>query len=105
MSLDVRALPFMPLYVGRLLASDTWLLATGDEAKAAVTLWARSWQQVPAGTLPNDDRLLAALSGAGPKWRKVRAVALRGFDVGADGRLHHELIEDAATDLESQTQI
>ena len=64
---DVRALPFMPLFVGRLLASDTWLLATGDEAKAAVTLWARAWQQVPAGTLPNDDRILAALSGAGAK--------------------------------------
>ena len=95
---DVRALPFMPLFVGRLLTSDTWLLASGDEAKAAVTLWARSWHQVPAGTLPNDERLLAALSGAGARWRKVREVALRGFLLGDDGRLHHELIEGAADD-------
>lgn len=95
---DVRALPFMPLFVGRLLASDTWLLATGDEAKAAVTLWARSWQQVPAGTLPADERILAALSGAGPRWRKVRDVALRGFELREDGRLHHDLIESAALD-------
>lgn len=98
MTRDVRALPYMPLLVGRLLASDTWLLASGDEAKAAVTLWARSWQQVPAGTLPNDERILAALSGAGPKWRKVRDVALRGFALGEDGRLHHALIEELAAD-------
>lgn len=93
---DVRSLPYMPLFVGRLLASDTWLLASGDEAKAAVTLWARSWQQVPAGTLPNDERILAALSGAGARWRKVRDVALRGFVLGADGRLHHQMIEEVA---------
>lgn len=96
--IDVSALPFMPLYVDRLLASDTWSMATGDEAKAMVTLWARSWKQVPAGTLPDDERILAALSGAGRDWRKVREVALRGFVRGDDGRLRHPLIEDAAQD-------
>src|SRR5947207_757450 len=98
MSRDVRALPFMPLFVGQLLASDTWQMANGDEAKALVTLWARSWHQVPAGTLPDDDRILAGLSGAGARWKRVREVALRGFVRGADGRLHHAVIEQAAED-------
>lgn len=93
---DVSALPFMPLFVGQLLKSDTWNAATGDEAKAAVTLWAQAWLQVPGGTLPNDERVLAGLSGAGAKWRKVRDVALRGFKLGDDGRLHHAVIEEAA---------
>lgn len=95
---DVAALPFMPLFVDKLLASDTWSMASGDEAKAAVTLWARAWKQVPAGSLPRDDKVLAGLSGAGAKWGKVRDVALRGFKPGEDGRLHHELIEQAADD-------
>lgn len=91
----------MPLHVERLLASDTWLMATGDEAKAAITLWCRAWHQVPAGSLPNDDRLLAALSGAGSKWRKVKAVALRGFALHEDGRLYHAMLcEEAKTAYE-----
>ena len=84
--LDLSSLSYMPLHVSRLLASDTWMIATGDEAKAAVTLWARSWHQIPAGSLPNDDRLLAALSGAGKKWVKVKDTALRGFLLCFDGK-------------------
>ena len=34
---DVSALPYMPLFVDRLLLSDTWNRATGDEAKAAAS--------------------------------------------------------------------
>jgi hypothetical protein len=98
--LDLSSLDYLPLMVNRLLSSDTWLLATGDEAKAAVTLWCRAWHQVPAGSLPSDDRLLAALSGAGSKWKKVKAVALRGFTVCEDGRLYHTVL--CAIALEEQ---
>jgi uncharacterized protein YdaU (DUF1376 family) len=94
--MDLTSLSYMPLHVERLLASDTWMIATGDEAKAAVTLWCRAWHQVPAGSLPNDDRLLAALSGAGAKWKKVKEVALRGFKKGTDGRLHHAMLQEEA---------
>lgn len=96
---DLRGFAFMPLDVGRLVDSDTWLLATGDEAKACMTLWARAWHQVPASSLPNDDRVLAKLSGAGRSWPKVREVALRGFVACDDGRLYHPVI--AAKALEA----
>lgn len=96
--LDLTALAYMPLHVARLLSSETWLLATGDEAKAAMTLWARAWHQVPAGSLPDDDRLLSLLSGAGSKWKRVRALALRGFKKHSDGRLYHEVICEEATE-------
>lgn len=94
--LDLRSLSYMPLHVERLLISETWLIATGDEAKAAMTLWCRAWHQVPAASLPNDDRLLAALSGAGPKWKRVRDVALRGYVLCSDGRLYHSLLASEA---------
>lgn len=78
----------------RLMASELWALATGDEFKAAMGLWCRAWKQVPAGSLPNDERVLAAFSGAGKGWVKVRDVALRGFVECSDGRIYHKTLCD-----------
>lgn len=87
----------------RLLGSELYAISTGDEFKAAVSLWCRAWQQVPAGSLPNDDRILAAFSGAGRAWNRVREVALRGFVLCEDGRLYHRtLCEDVNRALESK---
>lgn len=94
--LDLTALEYMPLNVGQLLASDTWAISSGDEAKAAVTLWCYAWHQVPAGSVPNDDKILSVRSGAGVRWKKVREVALRGFVLCSDGRLYHRTICEQA---------
>lgn len=93
---DLRDFQFMPLDVLRLRDSDIAGLASGEEFKAAVLLWCVAWHQVPAGSLPDDDRLLARYSGAGPAWRKVRDMALRGFEKCADGRLYHPVICEKA---------
>lgn len=77
-----------------LMASELWALATGDEFKAAVGLWCRAWKQTPPGSLPDDDRVLAAFSGAGKAWPKVKAMALRGFVKCDDGRLYHATLCD-----------
>lgn len=92
---DLRAMRFMPFDVGRLLDSDTYAIANGAEFKAAWSLWAKSWSQVPAGTLPDDDRVLQHLSGAGALWPEVRAVALRNWVRCSDGRLHHPIVAKA----------
>lgn len=98
-SVDVAGLPGFMLNVVRLLSSELVAISTGDEFKAAVLLWSRSWQQVPACSLPEDERVLASFAGLGSdmkKWRKVRPVALRGFVPCSDGRLYHPvLVEDA----------
>jgi hypothetical protein len=91
----------MPLDVLRLRDSELAALATGDEFKAAVMLWCVAWHQVPAASLPNDDRLLAKYSGAGSTWKKVRDEALRGFVLCSDGRLYHRTISEKA--MESWT--
>lgn len=95
---DLRGLPFMPLDVVRLCDSDLVALSTGEEFKAAVLLWAKCWLQVPAASLPDDDRILAHLSGTGTRWRKVREIALRGFVKCSDGRLYHSVIAEKAFD-------
>lgn len=82
----------MPLDVVRLMDSDLFALSTGDEFKAAVAAWCKCWLQLPAGSLPDDDRVLAHLTGTGTKWRKLRTMALRGFVKCTDGRLYHPVV-------------
>lgn len=95
---DLRGMPYMPLDITRLFDSDFYVHSTGDEFKAAVTLWGKAFLQVPAGSLPDDDRVLAHLSNAGAKWKKVRAMALRGFVKCMDGRLYHPTVCEKALD-------
>lgn len=90
---NLRGLPFMPLHTERLLDSDMMALSTGEEFKTALRLWCKSWNQEPAASLPDDDRILAHLAGKElPAWRKVKNMALRGFVKCADGRLYHPVI-------------
>lgn len=101
---DLRDFAFMPLDTMRLLDSDLFAIATGDEFKAAITLWCKAWQQVPAGSLPNDDRVLAHLAGAGTKWKKLREIALRGFVECEDGRLYHPVVCEKANEAWAKKQ-
>lgn len=93
---DLRGLPFMPLDVIRLIDSDLFAISSGDEFKAAVALWCKSWIQLPAASLPDDDRVLSHLSGAGVRWKKIRAMALKGWVKCSDGRLYHPVISEKA---------
>lgn len=93
---DLRDFAFMPLDVLRLRDSDLATLSTGDQFKAAVLLWCAAWHQVPAGSIPNDDRWLARHSGSAGAWKRVKAEALRGFVECSDGRLYHEVISEKA---------
>lgn len=99
--LDLRDFQFMPLDVMRLVDSDLTAIATGEEFKAAVILWCKAWHQVPASSLPDDERMLAHLSGYGRDlkgWKKVKSVALRGFERCSDGRLYHAVIAEKAAE-------
>lgn len=96
LEVNLRGLPWMRLDTTRLLDSDLFALSTGDEFKAAVALWCKSWTQIPAGSLPNDERVLAHLSGASSRWKKVREMALRGWVLCEDGRLYHPIVAEQA---------
>lgn len=89
---DLRDFREMPLEFERLFASDTWVLGTPEEKVAAIHLWCKSWHQQPAGSLPDDDRMLAHLSGAALRWKKLRVHALRGWVKCSDGRFYHPVV-------------
>ncbi|WP_347271652.1 HNH endonuclease [Rhizorhabdus histidinilytica] len=95
---DLQDFPFMPLHVARLRDSD---LAAEEHPEAcwyAVLLWAASWHQIPAGSLPDNDTVLMRLVGLGRdsarRWRRHRKGALRGFVRCNDGRLYHPIVAE-----------
>jgi len=94
---DLRSFEYMKIDVRRLLTSETWMLGTGDECKAALTLWLESWHQVPAGSLPDNEQMLAHLSQCST-WKKSRTHALRGWVKCSDGRLYHPVIAEKVRD-------
>lgn len=99
--IDLRDFQFMPLDVVRLRDSDLAVLACGEEFRAAVLLWCAAWHQVPAGSLPDHESILAHLAGFGrdlEAYREVAAQALRGFRRATDGRLYHPVICEKATE-------
>jgi hypothetical protein len=105
---DLQDFPFMPLHVARLRDSD---LAAEEHPEAcwyAVMLWSAAWHQLPAGSLPDNETVLARLCGLGrdlKTFRKHRAGAMRGFILCDDGRLYHPTVaEQALAAWESKKQ-
>lgn len=96
---DLRKFPFMPLDVTRLFNSRFHAVANDAEWRAGVTLWLKSWQQIPAASLPDDDIELCRLAELGRDhrtWQKIRAKALHGWIKCADGRLYHPTVAEKA---------
>jgi len=91
--------PYMPLDVRRLLRSETWITAA-DEPRlghALMCLWAESWHQVPAASLPDNDRVLARFAMCSPEqWAEIRPKALKGWIKCKDGLLYHPVVAEKA---------
>ena len=93
---DLRDFAWMPLDVRRLLTSETWILCNSDTKVAAVNLWCEAWHQVPAGSIPDNDRIISHLAQVKIGWSKIRDDVLRGWVKCADGRLYHPVVCEKA---------
>ncbi len=94
---DLQDFPFMPLHVARLRDSDLAAEADPEACWYAVLLWAASWHQLPAGSLPDSDAVLTRLIGLGrdvQTFTRCREQALRGFVLCDDGRLYHPVVAE-----------
>lgn len=94
---DLQDFPFMPLHVARLRDSDLAAEAHPEACWYAVMLWAASWHQLPAGSLPDNETVLTRLCGLGrdlKTFRKHRADAMRGFVLCSDGRWYHPVVAE-----------
>lgn len=96
---DISDFPFMPVEIARLFGSEFHANASDAEWRAGVTLWLKSYHQVPAASLPKDDVSLARLAEFGRDikgWSRVRQGALRNWIECSDGRLYHEVVAEKA---------
>jgi hypothetical protein len=94
---DLRNFPFTPIFRSRLFGSSFHARVNDSEWRAGVTLWLKSWDQVPAGSLPNDDIDLCRLAELGrdmKAWKRIRENALRGWFLCKDGRLYHAVVAE-----------
>jgi hypothetical protein len=96
---DLRAFRDVPFDIGRFRDSTLVSHEEPEAIVAAILLWGVAWHQVPAASLPDDDKLLARYAGYGrsvDKWLEVREGALRGFVLCSDGRLYHRVLAEKA---------
>lgn len=97
--IDVRGLQYMPLFVERLQRSKAWVRCKRRPELAfyLMNLWMRAYREVPAGSIENDDDILADAAMCGPdEWDVIRAEVLRGWEE-IDGRLYHPVVTEIAT--------
>lgn len=88
---------FMPLEVNRLRRSKNWLICKRRPELGfyMINLWTASWHDKPAGSLEDDDDVLADLAMCSPeKWPDVRNDVLRGWVKCSDGRLYHPVVAE-----------
>lgn len=100
-SADTRAKGWrFELDLERVMQSDTWALATPELRPWLLMLWTVAWQQVPCGSMPSDDALIAARLGMKPaNFKKTKDVLMRGWWAANDGRLYHGTIAERVLDM------
>ena len=87
---------YMPLDVDRLRDSKTWLRCRRAPQLGyyLINLWSRAWKGSPAGSLEDDDDVLAAHADCPPSlWPEVRAELLRNWlRCKKTGRIYHRVV-------------
>lgn len=94
---DLTDFKFMPLEVARLRRSKAWLICKRrpEVAFYMLNLWTASWHERPAGSLEDDDDVLADAAMCPPdRWAKVREHAMRGWVKHSDDRLYHPVVAE-----------
>jgi len=97
---DLRSFRWVPVDRVRLFASAFNAQANDSEWRVGFTLWLKSWDQVPAGSLPNDDVELCRMVELGrdlKTWRRLKRMALHGWTLCDDGRLYHGVVAEFVT--------
>lgn len=92
----------------RFLNSEFVLSSDPAAIGLGVILWAVAWQQLPCGSLPDDDAQLARLTGFGrdvASFRALKDAAMHGFIKCNDGRLYHRFLIETALEADAKRNI
>lgn len=103
----IETFRYMPLDIHRLLSSTTWIKAAkqGNLGHVMMTLWCEAFRHSPAGSLPNDDEVLAHLAMCDmDEWKSIKERALSGFVLCSDNRLYHPVVVEKVMACWTQKQ-
>ncbi|CAE6739812.1 hypothetical protein R75465_02216 [Paraburkholderia aspalathi] len=105
---DLREYPFLQLEIQRVLRSKAWLKAKRKPELGfyMVNLWMAAWHEVPAGSLEDDNDVLADLAMCHPdRWLELRDDVLHGWIKCSDGRWYNPTVcEKAMPAWETKTE-
>lgn len=88
------------LDIARMHRSDTWAIAERRQRPFLVMVWIESWTQFPAGSMPDDDNVIAARIGMSKaEFEDCKDVLMRGWWKASDGRLYHPVITEQVVDM------
>lgn len=98
---DIRARGWrFELDYERIHQSETWAVAPLELRPWLLMLWFTSWHQTPIGTLPVDDRVIAAKIGMPLTMLQThREVLLSRWQRCSDGRLYHDVITERVVEM------
>jgi len=84
----------------RIRQSDTWALAAPEIRPWLLMLWMTAWEQVPCGSLPDDDELIAVRIGMPlDMFLASKDRLMRGWWRADDGRLYHRVLTERVLDM------
>lgn len=98
--LDIRRLPYMPLQIDRLRKSRAWLRCRRQPELGfyLMNLWMAAFHSVPAGSLEDDDDVLAAAAMCDPvTWAAVKNDVMYGWSKDGGDRVSHAVVTEIAT--------
>jgi len=95
--IDLRDFPCMPIDVRWVRDNPTFWRMDGAEFRISFLLMAASWHEIPAASVPDNDRHNAQLVDISlQKWRSVKSVALKDWVQCSDSRFYHPVVASRA---------
>lgn len=98
--IDLRSFDWFPFFHKRLRQSAFWKRASDAACRISVDFWSEAYEQVPAGSLPDDDYLLSDWAGFGRRdltgWLAVKDEVMSAWKLCSDGRWYHPTLCDVA---------
>ena len=87
-------LPYFPFYVNDFAADGVVEAMSTEEVGAYILLLCKAWLQNPAGSIPNDDHILARWCRLSEdRWQKSKKSILSAFFLDSDGRYHQKRMQ------------
>lgn len=98
---DVRAKGWrLELDYEQIERSDSWDLAGHEPRPWLLMMQFVSWRQVPCGSYPADEAVIAAKIGMPERaWRKHRGVLMREWFEATDGRVYHRTLTERVLEM------